>query len=272
MASFFKRIAQSMPELKMKLAMAGLPYSEEVFIKRTFMTSIYGVVGLSIFLFPMLTSVAGLEFSPAMLVIPPFLVLILFFYMLRFPDSVIMKRQREISKEIIFAGRFLIIELESGMTIYDSFKDIARNYPAAGRYFQEVIDKVDLGTDIEVAINEAVELTPSQELRKIFWQVLNSLRTGSDVTLGLNSVLDQIAKEQDIMVKEYGRKLNPLAMFYMIMAIIMPSLGMTMFMILATFIGLKVNLTILLILVGVMAFVQFMFVAIIKSSRPPVEL
>ncbi|MFH1409552.1 MAG: type II secretion system F family protein [Nanoarchaeota archaeon] len=272
MAWFFRRIAQSIPDLKFKLAQAGLPYSEEVFVKRTFKTSVFGVVGLSLFVFPMITEVAQLPFTPVMLLIPFFLVGILFVYMLRYPDSVIMKRQRGISKEIIFAGRFLIIELESGMTIYDAFKNIGKNYPSVGRYFQDVVDKVDLGTDIEVAINESVELTPSADLRKVMWQVLNSLRTGSDVTLALNSVLDQIAREQDILVKEYGRKLNPLAMFYMIIAIIVPSLGMTMFMIMATFMGLDVTLPLLLIAVFLIGFVQFMFLAIIKSSRPPVEL
>lgn len=270
MASIFKRVAASMPDLKFKLAQAGLPYSEEVFIKRTIMLAIYSSVGICLFLFPVITQFVN--FHPAMLLAPPVILMGLFFYLLKFPDSVILKKQRGISKEIIFAGRFLIIGLESGMTIYDSFKDISKNYPMVGRYFQDVVDKVDLGTDIETAINEAVELTPSSDLRKVLWQVLNSLRTGSDVTLALNSVLDQIAHEQDILVKEYGRKLNPLAMFYMIIAIILPSLGMTMFMILATFIGLNVTLSILLVFVLLIGFMQFMFLAIIKSSRPPVEI
>ncbi|MBU0980008.1 MAG: type II secretion system F family protein [Nanoarchaeota archaeon] len=271
MVTIFKRIAESMPELKFKLAQASLSYTPEVFIQRTVMISIYAVVGLSLFVFPVVNSFMS-KFNPALLLIPPVLLVIVFFYMLRFPDSVILKKQRGISKEIIFAGRFLVIGLESGMTIYDAFKNISANYPVVGKYFQDVVDKVDLGTDIETAINEGVELTPSPDLRKVLWQVLNSLRTGSDVTLALNSVLDQIANEQNIMVKEYGRKLNPLAMFFMIIAIIIPSLGMTMFMIMATFIGLTVGLPLLLVFVLLIGFVQFMFVAIIKSSRPPVEL
>ena len=79
-------------------------------------------------------------------------------------------------------------------------------------------------------------------------------------------------REQQIAVGEYGRKLNPLAMFYMLIAIIMPTLGVTMITIISIFIGIKIDLAILLIIVGIVAFMQFMFVAMINSIRPPVEL
>jgi hypothetical protein len=46
-------------------------------------------------------------------------------------------------------------------------------------------------------------------------------------------------KEQKISVQDYGKKLNPLAMFYMMIAIIIPSLGVTMIVVLATFLGLN---------------------------------
>ena len=54
--------------------------------------------------------------------------------------------------------------------------------------------------------------------------------------------------QQQIEVKEYGRKLNPLAMFYMMIAVIVPSLGMTMLVVLATFVGLKLSLLVLVLL------------------------
>jgi len=41
--------------------------------------------------------------------------------------------------------------------------------------------------------------------------------------------------------------------------------------ILATFIGLKVTMPILLIMAGGIAFVQFMFLSMIRSSRPSIS-
>ena len=59
-------------------------------------------------------------------------------------------------------------------------------------------------------------------------------------------------------------------MFDMILAVIVPSLGISMLIIMSSLIGLTINLTILIIVVFLMAFVQFMFLSIIKSSRPAV--
>ena len=106
----------------------------------------------------------------------------------------------------------------------------------------------------------------------MLWQISNSLRTGSDVSVALKSILDQIAREQLLEVKAYGRKLNPMVMFYLMIAVIAPSLGVAMLSLLSSFIGLSLDFNGLLgISVGV-AILQLMFVATIKNSRPGVEI
>ena len=102
------------------------------------------------------------------------------------------------------------------------------------------------------------------------WQILNALRTGGDVSQALESITEQISKEQVIALKTYERKLNPLVMFYLMVAIILPSLGISMFSLLSTFLGIKVGTG---TLIGVLLFlvvIQFMFMNIIRSSRPGV--
>jgi hypothetical protein len=98
------------------------------------------------------------------------------------------------------------------------------------------------------------------------------MKTGADVADSLNSVIDQIVRQQQIDVKEYGRKLNPMAMFYMMVAVIVPSLGTTMIIVLSTFVGFSLPLPFLLVFAVLIGLVQFMFFAVIKSSRPPMEL
>jgi len=196
----------------------------------------------------------------------------LFNYLLKVPDVKIRKKESGISREIVFATRFLMIEVESGVPIYNAFVNVSKVYPTIGSYFGAIIDQINMGTSMEDAINETLELVPSADLRKILWQILNSIKTGADVTGALNSVLDQIINEQKIEVEEYGRKLNPLAMFYMLMAVIMPSLGSTMLIIFASFMGIRLGLSILLTIIGLLGFMQFMFYGLIKSSRPAVDL
>lgn len=264
-ASIFKMLARSIPELKLKLVRARMNEEPEHYVKKTFSTAIFLTIGLMIIAFSFFK-------KPAILLFAPPIFLFSFFYFIRFVDVKIEKMKRHINQELVFAGRFLIIELQSGVPLYNAFVNLGKNYEVIGPFFNEVVEKINLGTTMEEALNEAITLTPSPELRKLMWQVLNSMRTGADVAESLNAVIDQIVRQQQIAVKEYGRKLNPLAMFYMMIAVIVPSLGTTVLIVLATFIGFALPLPFLLIIAGLVGFVQLMFLAIIKSARPPMEI
>jgi flagellar protein FlaJ len=265
MTLIFRKIARRIPDLGLRLRQARMLESEEEYIRRIFFTALYlsfGILFIAFFFTSKLVVFIAL----------PVVFAISFLYFLNYVDVKIARLNNGISQEIIFAGRFLIIELESGVPMYNAFRNISRNYETIGTYFTEIIEKVDLGTTMEDAINEAIQLTPSPNLRKMLWQILNSMKTGSDISRSMNTVIEQIVREQQIEVKEYGRKLNPLAMFYMMAAIIIPSLGTTMLVVLSTFIGLNLSLTVLFVITGLIAFVQFMFLSIIRSMRPPMEI
>ncbi len=258
------------PNLKHKLIQADILDTPEEFLKKTLMSSLMLSFGVSILFIGGLLTSFNQPFVIALMLFPIIFVL-LFGYLVKIPDVKIRKKESGISKEIVFASHFLIIEIESGVPVYNAFINVARVYPVIGSYFRAIIDKVNMGTSMEDAINEATELVPSGDLRKMLWQILNSIKTGADVTAALSQVLSQIIDDQKIAVEEYGRKLNPLAMFYMLIAIILPSLGTTMLIIFSSFIGFQLSLAVLLSIAGLLAFMQFMFYALIKSSRPPVD-
>ena len=260
----FQKIARIFPDLKIKLRQAGMYQEPEDYIQNIFMTS--SLLSFAVFiLFLFLTR------SFWSLIIIPICFPIIFLYFIKFVDMKIEKIKKKIDEEIIFAGRFLIIGLESGVPIHKIFEQMEKNYEHIGYYFGEILTKVYLGTSMEDAINEAILVSPSPNLRRILWQVLNSMKTGKEIGPSLNSVIDQIVREQDIAIKDYGKKLNPMAMFYMIIAIIVPSLGITMMVILASFMGLKVSMPYLLVLAILVGLVQFMFLSMIKSSRPSIS-
>ncbi len=266
----FAKIAKGLPALKLHLNQAGMDMKPEAFVQKTFISSFYLAFGVVIFLFFMLLR---LETSLLFLV-PLFLVLIfgLFTYMLKIPQARGIQKAKEIDKEIVYAGRFIQIELESGVPLYNALATAAKSYKHIGAHLQEIVDKIELGTPIETALNETIEFTPSEKFRKVLWQIVNSLKTGAEVSKSLEATLDQISKEQLIEIKAYGHKLNPIAMFYMIVAIIVPSLGMAMLVILSTFLGFNLTFPLLMTISAFIAFIQFMFIAIIKMSRPAVEI
>lgn len=265
MSILYRKLAKRIPDLKLKLQQARLYENEEEYVRRIVFTSVmmsFGLIFIAFFFTQNFVVFLGF----------PIIFPLAFLYFLNYVDVKIARINRDINQEIIFAGRFIVIELESGVPMYDTFKNVVKNYAIIGSYFEEIVEKVDLGTSLEDAINETIILTPSPNFRKMLWQLLNSMKTGSDVTNSLNVVIDQIVREQQIAVKEYGRKLNPLAMFYMMAAIIIPSLGTTMLVVIASFMGLKLSLLVLMIIAGFITFTQFMFLSIIKSIRPPMEV
>jgi flagellar protein FlaJ len=260
----YKLLARTQPDLSRKLQQAGMIDTTEEYIKKVLFNSCTLSIALGFVAFMFVLKPIAFVF--ALMITPLF-----FMYFIKYVDVKIEKIKKQIDQEIIYAGRFIIIEIESGVSIYNAIQNVEKNYEYVGKYFGDIINKVYLGTSIEDAINDTMINTPSNNLRKVLWQMMNSMKTGSDIGPSLNSVISQIMKEQQISVQEYGKKLNPMAMFYMMIAIILPSLGVTMIVILATFMGLNISLTVLLGIACMLGFTQFMFLSMIKSSRPPIS-
>lgn len=260
----YKLLARTQPTLGMKLQQAGMIDTVDDYVQKTLRNSLTLSIALGLIAFMLVQKFVVFVF--ALILLP-----VLYMYFIKYVDLKIDKIRKQIDQEIIYAGRFIIIEIESGVPLYTAIQNVEKNYEYVGKYFGDIVNKVYLGTSIEDAINETMINTPSNNLRKVLWQMMNSMKTGSDIGPSLNSVITQIMKEQQISVQEYGKKLNPLAMFYMMIAIILPSLGVTMLVILATFLGMKIGLTALLAIAAFLGFTQFMFLSMIRSSRPPIS-
>jgi flagellar protein FlaJ len=244
--------------------------SAEEFIRKTFFTSFYMTTGLSFFLLAVFSKNTLLIVALALLI--PLIFIAMFFYFIKLPDVRIIRKRKAIDGEVVYAGRFLVVEMESGVLLYNAMANIAKSYDEIGGAFRSILNSIDLGTSMEDALNESIEYTPSPDFRRILWQIVNALSTGSNVSESLNSVIEQITKEQIIEIQTYARKLNPLAMFYMIIAVILPSLGITMMIVLSSFISLQLSLGMLVGLSVLLGLLQMIFFVVIKSSRPAVSV
>ena len=261
-------ILKHIPSLGIKLRTARLGKTKEQFISRVLWSSTLLAAALTAYF------VFFLKGNAIIIALPVFIVfwLGLFFYFMRMPDMVTYRRAKDIDREIVFAVRFLIIEVQSGVPTYDALLNLSRNYKTIGSYVSEIVHQVNLGTSLDDALKDAVDIMPSKSMKRVLWQILNSINTGSDMAVVLSAILDQVVREQHIEVVEYGRKLNPIAMLYLMMAIVIPSIGTAMFIVISIFIGIQVTLPILLVIIVLMAFVQFMFLQMIRISRPAVDV
>jgi archaeal flagellar protein FlaJ len=197
--------------------------------------------------------------------------LVIFGYLMLYPEAAILRRQKEMDYEIVFAGRHIVIALQSGMPLFDTFVGASNGYGAVSREFSKIVDQVVLGVPMTQAIREAVQYNPSKYFTRMLMQIANAVSSGADVGSSLESVLDQISKEQIIALKEYSQKLTPMVMFYMVFGIIVPSLGIVLATVIFSAIsGGKFGFSsgILVIVFFLIAVIQFLFLGFIESSRP----
>jgi pilus assembly protein TadC len=149
---------------------------------------------------------------------------------------------------------------------------ISRDYGEVSREFAKIAERVNAGVPTDIAMHDISEDNPSMAFKRVLLQLINSIRSGSDVAKALESVLDQISREQITEMKAYGQKLNPIGMFYMIFGIIMPSLGIALGIIIFSFMSVSVTSTMLYSVLFVVLIMQYIFLTIIESQKPDYEL
>lgn len=184
----------------------------------------------------------------------------------------IKKREREINKEVLFAGRYLLVKLYAGRPLLNALLETSKSHGVAAKYIKEIVDDTETGSSVEKALENAMFYSPSEKFKKILFQINNALKLGIDVTGPLESVIEEITNEQEIEIKKYGKKLNTIVIFYMLGAIVMPSIGMSMFIIVSSFISFSVTLREFFVVVFFIALIQLVFVSMFKSIRPMVNL
>ena len=157
----------------------------------------------------------------------PIFVIISYQYRLLGIKSKVMARKQEINKDVLFAGRYLLVKLNSGAPLVNALDEAANSYGLANKYFREIMNDIDLGKPVEEALDDAAEYSPSEKFRKIIFQINNALKIGIDVTDFLRETLEQIVEDQILQIKKYGKKLNSVTLFYLLIGVVLPSLGMT---------------------------------------------
>jgi len=195
-----------------------------------------------------------------------------FIYIVLYPGLLVTKKIKDLERNLLFALRHLQIQIKSGVTLFDGLVSVANaNYGLVSEQFKIAIKKISTGTPEIESLEDLAVKNPSFYFRRVIWQITNSMRSGSDLGETLNNMVSSLSNEQKIAIRKYGSQLNPLAMMYMMTAIIIPNLGITFLLILSSFSNFSISSEIFwIILVGV-AFFQFSFIGLIKNRRPAIE-
>lgn len=267
---FYHFLALRFPSLKKKLIMAGINKKPIDYVKESVNNSLFVSILFSIIVTLLMTK-SGKSF---LVIIPLFMIFFFIFFMLFMKriDAIIIKRAKEIDKDVLFAGRFLLVKLNSGKPLINSLIDASNSYGVAEKYFKEIVNDINLGTPIEEALDKASNNTPSKRFRKILFQINNALKIGVDVSTSLENTLDNISQEQLVEIQRYGKKLNSLTMFYMLIAIVLPSLGVTLISVIGSMISLNLTMQSFIVILFILILVQLIFISMFKSIRPNVNI
>ena len=188
-----------------------------------------------------------------------------------YPRIFSFNKSRNIEKNLISSLQDIMVQLESGVPIYDIITNIASSdYGYVSSEFAKAVKSINSGLSQIQALENLIKTNSSVYFKRVLWQISNGMRSGSDMGIVIKDSIDNLNKEQAIQIQSYGSKLNPLIMFYMLMAVIIPALGVAFFTIIASMIGLSEGITKLLF-IGVFVVIitmQIMFLGIVKSNRP----
>lgn len=270
---FSSPVSKTMPSLEAKLVQAGIKIKSREYVGVAMFTSLFWFL-LIFSLFTPLGIAMKIQ-NPIMIFLPISLMfaLISYIYILFYPNMIVLKRNREIEKNLLFAMRHLFIQVKSGVSLFDGLVSVAKgNYGIISEEFRKCTKEIATGRDEIEALEELTFRNPNLHFRRALWQIINCMRAGGDIGTTLELLAHNLSEEQRVKIRKYGAELSPLALMYMMMTIIIPTLGMVFLIIFSSFSGIVIPQMIFYLILLVLAVFQFMFIGMVKSRRPSVEV
>lgn len=194
-------------------------------------------------------------------------------FFLYYPRMLLKKSAERLDKDLVFALKDLLLQIDSGVSLFDGMVNISRaDYGSVSDEFRTVVQDINAGMPEDRALEKLAVGTESEFLKKSLWQIITALRSGSGAQKALESVLLVLEKNQRDQIKTYTQELNLWSMIYMIFAVAVPGLGTTILIIMSTFAGVEINETIFLVMIGSCVFVEAVIIGFIKVRRPTVHM
>ncbi len=200
-----------------------------------------------------------------------FVSLFVFMQQMAYPKLIASRRIRGIEINLLPALQDMFIQLNAGVPLFSILVNISHaDYGGVSEEFFKCVREIGAGRAQVDVLEEMAVRNPSSLFRRAIWQLVSGMKEGSDISSLIKEVMQAVSDEQLTQIQRYGGQLSPLALFYMLIAIIAPSLGITFIIILSAFIALGETTTkaIFYGLMIITLFFQIMFLGMIKTRRP----
>lgn len=194
-----------------------------------------------------------------------------FFSRLVYPKVYTLRKQKDIERNLIPALQDMLVQLNSGVPLFTILINISSSdYGELSHQFKKIVKEINAGFPQVEVLERIGEKNPSEFFKRALWQISNGMRAGSDIAIVINDTVGSLTEEQFIQIQDYGNKLNPAIMFYMLSSVILPALAITFLTVISSLLGLPSLITQVLYigLFVLVVTIQIIFLGVIKSIRP----
>jgi flagellar protein FlaJ len=260
------------PYLPQKLAEAEIPLKDREYLSIAIFSSVYWFTVLfSILTF--LPVLVGKNFINVSLPLSILVALIAFFYINFYPNLVALRKSKNIERNLLFVVRHLYVQVRSGVSLFDAMVAVSKeDYGIISKEFEKAVKEISTGKEQTAVLEEMALRVSHTGFKRILWQIVNSLKSGADISKVLSVIANEISQEQRVKIRKYGSQLSPYALMYLMFTVILPTLGISFLIILSSFSGVQIPEAFFFLIWGVVVLFQIMFIGMIKSSRPSVEV
>ncbi|MEM3556127.1 MAG: type II secretion system F family protein [Candidatus Micrarchaeia archaeon] len=203
-----------------------------------------------------------------------FLVFLVFFaFFMYYPRVLARKIVEDVDRDLVYALKDLLLQISSGVPLFDAMVNISKSgYGAVSREFRRTVQEINAGEMQETALEKMAMRTESEFLRRTIRQMLTAFKSGASLQAALKSVIKNLQQYQYSQIKSYTYELNLWVLLFIIIAVAVPSLGITLLVILSTFGGISVTEGFILSLIVFCILCEFALIEFIKSRRPVTQM
>jgi len=199
-----------------------------------------------------------------------FLILIV---LLRYPRIISGKISEEVDKDLVYALKDLLLSVSSGLSMFTALTLVSKgSYGQVTKDIKEVVDKVNTGVPLDESLEDLAISTPSENFQNALWQIINTTKSGANVEGVIRSLVTNLVAEQRSNITKYSNELNILTLVYMLAAVAIPTIVITLMIILNAFVLAGISEGLFIMFIAVSFFVQLAIIGLVKSRRPVVHV
>jgi flagellar protein FlaJ len=267
-----EKLEKFFPDLERNLRTSGMDTDKYEYISSCLKKSIiFGIGSSAFFLILGIVTRVSTTISIGIFTFPVVAVSSLL-TLIKVPKIRTKRKARKLDEDLQYALRDILIEVKSGVPFFSALKSSTSGYGEVSEEMSKIVKNIEGGKAPLDAIEDSIVRSPSERYRQSMWQLSSSIKSGTDIERGLESVVDSIVEEQKIDIKKYGEELNSLILVYLLIAVVGPSLGITAMIIMSSFTGIDIDRSFFYITIGLIVVVQTSFLNLIKSRRPKVKV